>query len=241
MENHTTTERQNFFVDYENQDQPVEQESAPVEQPVAEAQSAPQEPQPENFAVKRLKEEQLKLRDEKFRLEREKAEMAARLKQLEESQKSPSYDSDDLVQRGYVDQRIKALEQQVQKTTAEYKLKAQYPDFDRVVNDATISALKEKYPSLAYTIGQAYEHDQFNGAAAAYDAIKNMGIYHEDTYALDRERAQLNAGKPRMSQSVATAKPNSPIAAANAFSDELKSEEYKKNLFKEMMFYANQK
>lgn len=220
---------------YESPEIQETQEQPDVE--VAATESAPttqQVPPRESNAVRFL-------REEKNRLEREKIELANRLKQLEESQKQPAYESDDLVQRGYVDKRLKDIEQQVKKSTAEYKIKAQYPDFDKVVNDYTISALREKYPSLAYSIGQAYENDQFNGSAAAYDAIKNMGLYVDDAYAQDRDRAQMNSNKPKSLQAVAPAKQISPIAAASAFASDINSQEYKDKVYKEMMFFAGKR
>lgn len=180
------------------------------------------------------------LREEKNRLEREKIELANRLKQLEESQKA-ALDPEDLVQRRYVDQQTQEVKKEVQKIAAEYKIKMQYPDFDKVVNDETISALREKYPSLAITIGQTYERDQFNGSAAAYEAIKNMGLYVDDVYAQDRERAQLNSNKPKPVQAVSPGKQGSPIATASAYANDINNEEYKKNLYKEMMYYSGKR
>lgn len=240
MEDTVMEERQNFFVDYENspQEQPVEQEVVANEQAVQEAVQEVEQPvqkkaeQQEPNAVRRL-------REEKQRLEREKSEMANRLKQLEESHKASqsSYDADDLVPRKYVDDQLKEIRQQAQRNADEYRLKSQYPDYDKVVNNATISILEEKNPALAKAIGQVYERDQYSAASAAYEAIKNMGIYTEDSFSQDRERAQLNAGKPRPTQSVSPAKGLSPIASANAFADDLSNESYRKKMWEETKLY----
>ena len=219
---------------YESPEIQETQEQPDVEVAATESAAATQQAPPRESNAVRF------LREEKNRLEREKIELANRLKQLEESQKS-SVDPNDLVQRGYVDQQHQEMKREVQKITAEYKIKMQYPDFDKVVNDDTISALRDKYPSLAMTIGQTYDRDPLNGNAAAYEAIKNMGLYVDDAYAQDRDRAQMNSNKPKSLQAVAPAKQISPIAAASAFASDINSQEYKDKVYKEMMFFAGKR
>lgn len=207
--------------------------------------SAPEQPNEdapvEQIDVQKPKEDKAAvryLREQKQRLERENIELANRLRQIEESKKA-SYDPDDLMQRKHFDEELQQIKKEIAKSTSEYKLAMRYPDFDKVVNDDTIQLLKEKYPSLATTIGEAYHRDQYNGSAAAYDAIKNLGLYNEDIYAADRDRAQANASKPRSVQSIAPSKPTNPIAQANAFNVDDKN--YMANKYKEMMYYAKQK
>ena len=174
------------------------------------------------------------LRSSKEKLEQQNRELLNRLKQIEEKQQSQAkaapeqkYDPDDLVERRYVDERLKNIEQQVTQTSTEYRLKNQYPDFDKVVNDATIAQLKEKNPVLADAIGQV--PDFYNKAAAAYEAIKNLGLYNEDNYAKERAQAQDNSQKPRPLTSISPQKADSPIAQANAFAEGL-TDDYKKQL-----------
>jgi len=200
-------------------------EEAPVEQIDL------QKPKEDKIAVRYL-------REQKQKLERENLELANRLRQLEEAKK-PSYDPDDLMQRKHFDEELQQIKKEIAKSTSEYKLAMRYPDFDKVVNDDTIQLLKEKYPSLATTIGEAYHRDQYNGSAAAYDAIKNLGLYNEDIYAADRDRAQSNASKPRSVQSISPSKSTNPIAEANAFNVDDKN--YMANKYKEMMYYAKKK
>ncbi len=211
----------------EVQDQVVEETQQ--EQPEQQAQAAP------------IETEGMKsLRSERERLSKENRELMIRLKASEDRQKAmqDAGDPDDLVPRRYVDDRLRAVEKQLHQTSTEYKLKTNYPDFDKVVNDATISHLKEKNPALAYAIGQV--GDVYSQASAAYEAIKNLGIYVEDTYSKDRERAQENASKPRTLQSIASnsQKSHSPLSGVNAFAEG--SKEYKEQLWKEMNHYRKQ-
>jgi hypothetical protein len=174
----------------------------------------------------------------KEKLERENQELINRLKQIEESKKA-QHDPDDLVPRRYVDEQLQEVKKQMHQASTEYKLKVEYPDFDKVVNDATISRLKEKNPALAYAIGQV--GDVYSQASAAYEAIKNLGIYTADTFEKDRERAQHNANKPKSLQSINSnnnSAPGSPINHANAFAEGL-TEDHKKQLWKEMNHYRN--
>lgn len=174
----------------------------------------------------------------KEKLERENQELINRLKQIEESKKA-QHDPDDLVPRRYVDEQLQEVKKQMYQASTEYKLKAEYPDFDKVVNDATISRLKEKNPALAYAIGQV--GDVYSQASAAYEAIKNLGIYTPDTFEKDRERAQHNASKPKSLQSInsnTSSAPGSPINHANAFAEGL-TDDVKKQLWKEMNHYRN--
>jgi hypothetical protein len=210
-------------VDVATSEQPVEEK--PVEQIEV------QKPQEDKAAVRYL-------REQKQRLERENIELANRLRQVEEAKKA-SYDPDDLMQRKHFDEELQQIKKEIAKSTSEYKLAMRYPDFDKVVNDDTIQLLKEKYPSLATTIGEAYHRDQYNGSAAAYDAIKNLGLYNEDIYAADRQRAQSNASKPRSVQSISPSKSTNPIAEANAFN--VDNKDYMTNKYKEMLYYANKK
>ena len=208
----------------ELQDQVIEETHQ--EQPEQLVQSAPVET-----------EGMKSLRSERERLARENRELMQRIKDIEAS-KNDQGDPDDLVPRRYVDERLKAVERQMLQTSTEYKIKNNYPDFDKVVNDATIAHLKEKNPALAYAIGQV--GDTYSQASAAYEAIKNLGIYVEDTYAKDRERAQENASKPRTLQSIASnaQKSHSPLSEVNAFAEG--SKEYREQLWKEMNHYRKQ-
>lgn len=212
------------YINQDDQQEVVEQQE---QQP--EAQAAPVETE----GIKTL-------RSDRERLARENNELMRRLKEAEMRQKAAqdAGDPDELVLRRDVDKRFRELEHQLHQTSTENKLKNNYPDFDKVVNEATISHLKEKNPALAYAIGQV--GDTYSQASAAYEAIKNLGIYVEDNYSKDRERAQENASKPRSLQSIASnaQKSHSPLSQVNAFAEG--SKEYREQLWKEMNHYRKQ-
>jgi hypothetical protein len=123
-------------------------------------------------------------------------------------------------------------------TTAEYRLKTQYPDFDKVVNEATIAALNEKNPALALAISQS-STDIYVKGSAAYEAIKNAGLYIEDNYSQDRLKAQQNMVRPKAAQSISssTSKTGSPTSA-NPYDGKL-TDEYKQKMWEEINRYRN--
>lgn len=223
--------------------QEVQQET-PIEQVPVEAVQP--QPQPENQNVRQL-------RQAKERAERERDDLLQRMQEQErlrtQSQpQTPSQDDedisigqDDLVEGKHlskVGRKLKKLEQELaqykQQSTAsvaEARIKAQYPDFDKVVTKETVSAFCEAYPELAHTINSST--DLYNTASSAYTLIKKFGIYQEDNYSQDRQLAQTNAAKPKPLAAVAPQSGNSPLSQANAFANGL-TDDLKKQLLKEM-------
>lgn len=210
----------------ENYEQPIQEE-------VVQEEAQPEQVQAQPVEDKKWRD----LRVARDRLQKENADLQNRLKQIEESKKS-LYDNDDLVPRKYVDEQVQRIERQFTQNAAEYKLKSQYPDFDKVVNDATISELKARNPALANAIGQV--GDTYSQAAAAYEAIKNLGLYVEDQYAQDRNMAQINASKPRPSQAAAPSKNGNPLASASEFAQPMNKQQ-KEALWNEMQFFKSQR
>lgn len=185
--------------------------------------------QAENFRNLRRAKEQAEQRA--IEAERRARELEAQYKQTEQQ-----YAPDDLVERRYVDQQLNQYKREVQQLSTEYKLKTNYPDFDKVVNTQTIEMLKEKNPTMALALSQV--PDEYAKAAAAYEAIRNLGLYNEDVYAKDRDMAQERANMPRPLASIAPQKNDSPLAQANAFAQGF-DDTMKKQLWKEMNQYRN--
>lgn len=208
----------------ENYEQPIQQtESLEVSQAEQTAQptQTTNSPQQENFR---------NLRTAKERLEQENRELQQRLKSFETAQQ-PQYDSDDYVPRSYVDAQLQVQRKQLEQLTTEYRLKTQYQDFDKVVNNETIEILKEKNPSMAHALGQI--QDEYAKASGAYEAIKALGIYQEDNYQQERARAEKNAASPRPAHTVGTRRNDSPLSYANAFAEG--SKEHLDALYKELI------
>lgn len=216
-------------------EQPEEQPT----QPVVEKQEE-RSPEKENWRLMREREKQL---------ERERDEAHRKLKEYESLISSKQYveedevnlNPDDIPEWKHVDKKIKGLEkklagyqQMAAEAAVEARLKAQYPDFDSVVNANSIDILKTTYPELASTINSS--GDLYNKAVSAYTIIRNMGIMPDsNSYARDRELAHKNTSKPRPLASVSPQEgSDGPLSKANAFANGL-TEELKNQLYKEMM------
>lgn len=151
---------------------------------------------------------------------------------------------DDLVEGKHLKQYVQQLQKQLKASTQQYaqqaavaqqtaleiQIKAQYPDFDDVVNDGNLKDLRAAYPEVAASIYAS--QDLRTQAVTAYTMIKNLGIQQEDTHVADKERVKKNAAKPRPS-STATATPASPLGQAGNFAGGL-TEDLKKQLIREM-------
>lgn len=183
------------------------------------------------------------LRSAKERAERERDEMMAFIKEQKQKEdlkkkraQQESYErdeiglgEDDLVEGKHIkklyrklkeqEEQISQYQQQSSQSTAEARLKVQYPDFDKVVSANNIEELKVSYPELAQTLQSS--PDLYTQAASAYTLIKKLGIYKEDIYKEDRARAQDNASKPKPMNSISPQQADSPLSHANAFSSGL--------------------
>lgn len=188
-----------------------------------------------------------KLRREKERAEQERAELARRLQEIESRlpkvaslpEESTHLKDDDIPEgrqvKGYVDKRYAEIDsrlRQYEERSAQAALKSNFPDLDKVVTDDNLRALRDMDPDLAESI--LANPNPYSQYAAAYRQIKLHGIYQEDTYSLERDRAQKNAAKPRPLASVSPQQSESPLSHVNAFSNGL-TPELKKSLYKEMV------
>lgn len=216
-------------------EQPEEQPT----QPVVEKQEE-RSPEKENWRLMREREKQLEReRDEAHRRLKEYESLIASKQHVEEDE--VNLNPDDIPEWKHVDKKIKGLEkklagyqQMAAEAAVEARLKAQYPDFDSVVNANSIDILKTTYPELASTINSS--GDLYNKAVSAYTIIRNMGIMPDsNSYARDRELAHKNTSKPRPLASVSPQEgSDGPLSKANAFANGL-TEELKTQLYKEMM------
>jgi hypothetical protein len=204
-----------------------------------------QKPQEQRFA---------ELREAKSRAERERDEALKLLQEYELRQQKESIlpDEEDELQiapdalaegkhLSKVSKKIKKLEEQLKnyhqqssQIGIESQLKSQYPDFDKVVNEQTLHALRTEYPQIAQTLNSST--DLYSKAVTAYTLVKKLGLKPEDLYQEDRERAQNNSNKPRPLASLSPQQGDSPLSNVNAFAKDYKlSEELRKQLHKEMV------
>jgi hypothetical protein len=209
----------------DSQDQPesTESQESVVQQPQPPKESSEER----NFRA---------LREKAERIQRERDEALIRLKQFEDAQRSESESlnlgPDDLAEGKHlnkVQKQIKDLETQVQ----EARLRARYPDIDKVVNSDNLALLKQEHPEVASIIGAS--KDMYSQAVTAYTMIKKLGILQDDSsYGVDKALAQKNAAKPRPLASVSPQQGDSPLSKANAFANGL-TDELKKQLHRETM------
>lgn len=220
----------------DTQQEPV----TPEKQPQLEESHPEKQPQRESDKDKNFRE----LREKVARIERERDELAVHLKKQEPAPEEDdiTIGDDDIAEGKHLKKqgkRLKALEKKLEEQTkilyeqtAEARIKAQYPDFDKVVSNETLSLLRETYPELAETLNST--SNIYNKASAAYTMVKKLGLYTPDNYAQDRAQVTNNATKPRSSASVSPQQGESPLSNANAFANGL-TPELKKKLYAEML------
>jgi hypothetical protein len=204
-----------------------QEEISQTEQQVGQQASGQPSKQAENFR---------KLREKNEQLDRERQEALAEIERLRKLHMSKpaarknNYEDEESAQEMH-SRDWNARIAQLEEATIESRLRAQFPDFDAVVNNDTISRLRTEDPELAESIH--YNPNLYSKAVAVYKAIKKNNIYQPDTYQKEREQAQTNAHKPRSTQSISPQQGDTPLSRANAFSEGL-TEELKAQLRKEM-------
>jgi hypothetical protein len=198
-----------------------------------------------NFrAMKRKAEAAERERDEALKLLKKLAAQQEALKpepQEPEEVDTFGMNPDDLVEGKHlskVAREIKALKQQLDAaqnqnymSTTEARLKAQFPDLDKVLTPDNIETFKYAYPELASTIDST--KDIYTKAVSAYTMIKKFGVYQEPGFNAEKEIAKKNAAKPRPLASVAPQQGDSPMSRANAFANGL-TKELQEQMWKEM-------
>lgn len=233
-------------------EQPV---AEPVEQPEVEPEKV-SEPEPKVSIENQGHIRELREKARKYEsLEREHNEAKRKLQEYESKAPKPApavdddeidISPDDIVEGKHIKKVIQSykrdikqlqdalesVKKQTESSTAETRLKASYPDIEKVVNEENIELLKEIEPETAALLSAP--GDFYNKAVVAYKAIKRNGIYKEDEFAADRERAAKNALKPRPSASVTPQQGESPLARAGLYQSSNLTDEAKSILWKEM-------
>lgn len=183
-----------------------------------------------------------RLREDAERITRERDE-ALRLAESYKKQIRPMTEQetkynlapDDIVEGkhyNHQEQEISDLKRELHVTTTQLRLKAEFPDFARVVTKENIEELKRVDPDIARVLETS--NDLEATARIAYKAIKKDVIsQQQDPYIDDKLRAQVNAAKPRSLASVSPQQGDSPLSRANAFANGL-TDELKHQLLKEM-------
>lgn len=213
------------------------------EQQVEVTQEAPEQvEQPQQASTPSPQESFRQLREKAERAERERDEMRRILEQTyAQNQKAASEESEEdqneLIERRHLkkyDSELQKMRREVESTRqslAEQRLKQLYPDFDKVVTESTIAEFKSQNPEIATSLSQT--GDLYATGKAVYSLIKSTGIYKDESYAADKQRAEYNTAKPRPSNSISPQRGETPLSHANAFANGL-TDDLKKQLWKEM-------
>ena len=132
-----------------------------------------------------------------------------------------------------MEQTLKNYQSQSSESITEARIKATYPDFDRVVSQDNIAQLREDYPELAATLSSST--DLYSKAVSAYTLIKQFGIHQDPVLQNDRARVIKNSAKPRPLASVNPQQGDSPLSKANAFANGEFTEADRKRAWAEMV------
>ena len=210
---------------------------------------APKEESPQAMRFKTLREAREKAERERDQLRQQLEAMRNQPQNIPHSQAqeevppSPlSIAPDDLVEGRHLsryDQEIKALREELQRTrqeasvmSVESRLKAQYRDFDSVVNKENIEVLQRMHPEIAATIQSS--PDLYGKAVTAYTLLKKFGIAGSTHATEQAARIDQNLAKPQTAMGVRTqSTQDSPLAHANQFGTAL-SEQRKSEVYAEM-------
>ena len=209
-------------------------ETAEDEDEIEEVTPQPRRAQdnPANRRIRELKEAQKKAereRDELLRMmQMQQMQQQSPKQQQPEPEEEEFHIEDDALVEGktirQMNAKMKAMQDQLRNYQAqsaesitEAKIKAAYPDFDRVVSQENIAQLREDYPELANTLHSTT--DLYSKAVSAYTLIKQFGIAKDPRIENDRARVIKNVAKPRPLASVSPQQGDSPLSKANAFAN----------------------
>jgi hypothetical protein len=239
----------------QNHEEPQEIQEVPMEsngekpdvqdevQEMPEPAQAQESEQVRNFRAIKEKAKQIEReRDDALKLLREyNTRQQAEQPQAPEEVDTFGMNPDDLVEGKHlskVAREIKALKQQLEAsqkqsymTNTEARLKAQFPDLDKVLTSDNIETFRYAYPELASTVDST--QDIYTKAVSAYTMIKKFGVYQEPGITVEKEMAKKNLAKPRPLTSVSPQQGDSPISRANAFANGL-TKELQEQMWKEM-------
>jgi hypothetical protein len=232
--------------------EPQQESTETQEEQTVEAKQP--EPQQESNSSRNIrvmreaKERAERERDEVVKLlqERERQTQTQRNQQVVQEDEDVNLAPDEIAEGKHLSKfgkKIKRLEDQLNayhkqssEASIEAKIKAQYPDFDRVVSRDNLSLLQAAYPELVQTIHTA--SDLYSKGVTAYTLIKKFGIDAPGNE--EEDRLKKNMAKPRSVASISPQQGDSPLTRANPFAQGL-TEDVKKQLYKEMTEAARNK
>lgn len=227
----------------------VTNEATEQQQPEPQAAPAPSHTQEETAQAKNFRQ----LREKAERSERERLELLRKIEEYEhqrtrtatepEEDLSISLGNDEIAEGKHLSKLVKTVrkleakvsqyEQKSSQLASQALLKAQYPDFDTVVNAGAIEMLRNEFPETAASL--VSNPDEYSRAVAAYKLIKRLGYSQDNAaqYDVQKERIDANLAKPRPLSSISPQQAESPLSRVNAFENGL-TQDLQKQLWKEM-------
>jgi len=228
------------------------QDNVPTPEPEVVEPVEPQEPEKQEVQAEEPQEEVAQKpsyysKEENLRVLRERAERAERERdELVRSQARPQTQeeepddlpaNDDFVEVKHVrklQSEVRQLKKELNASAAkaaEARLYTQYPDFDSVVNQENLEALRSMEPEIAASINATT--DLYTQAKVAYKWIKKLEL---DQSNLQKEQkiVKKNSIKPKTAVSIAPTQGKNPLTQANVFMEDDYSEESLSETWKEM-------
>ena len=188
-----------------------------------------------NWAEARRKMQELERRAQEY--EAELMRLKTQNQPKEEEDPLEKLSSDDIITKAQAEKLAerraqKIVEQylhQKEAETVEERIQAKYPDFQAVVNEDSISFLKQNHPEIAESLN-ALKSNPYKQAKAVYDAVKAFVPRQSTQTLVEKKKAIENSQKPL---SVQAAPKQSAIGQVHMFENGL-TPALKKQLWEEM-------
>jgi len=224
-------------------------------EPEVQLSSSDSTPEPEHVPEKPQAKNFKELKQQMMQMARERDAMARQLEEEKRFRDTPAtfiatsttepdlhFKEDEYIEAKHANQlakeikdlknQLKSFQEHSTTSIAESRLRAEFPDYDRVFTPENCSALAMLDPDLAATINN--DPDTYRKVKLAIKSIKAMGIDTEDTFVAEKSHIQKNAIKPKSSVSISAQASASPLSRANAFENGL-TKDLQKQLYQEMM------
>lgn len=196
--------------------------------------------------LRRLREDRDRVQQERDLLARE-LELMRRVQPQQQYQQQPpppahqedtdidtDFGDDDLIEGKHLKKIVSSLNNKfkqnsyrsaqevarAQEAAIDLQIQAKYPDFNSVVNNATLRDLEAAYPEIAASLHST--PSLYNKAVSAYTMIKNLGINdevaEEEVNMAEKQKVRRNAVKPRPSNANVPTH-QSPLSQAGSFAE----------------------
>jgi hypothetical protein len=143
----------------------------------------------------------------------------------------------------YVDKvalEIAETRRQMQELITENRVRAKYPDLERVLTHENQLILEQRAPGNFARLKSM--PDSWDKVELLYEAIKSYGIDRVIEYKQDQSKIKSNMQKPRAINSVVSKNKESALANVNSFVDEYSmTEEDRRRELREAMHFASQR